>query len=497
MNRIIKHKSIISFVLVFFLSFSIFTDYKQKEVEAFAVVDDVTILILGLTVLATGYVAVNKDQVRDMGNRVFKQLEENAEFSLDASFYLADLAKNGAVKINETLIDAIKSVAESIPDTQVKNIVPGEISSSYTLEPSYIPEVYEGNYTIDKFYNASNFFQEYRVVANNDKSYLTVGYTEGHRFYNINLDKGKEFYFKLSSLGPYDWDKDETYRTYIWTPNPNISSGFNWIGLASSKFPLNLNVTFSGDVSVISANSIVTIPYDNAKIKENYNPTLINQRFDDLIKNGTVSIDRDSVISSNVLDRVISPDDVLSWDHVKDNVITGTGTDTDTDTGTGTGVWDWLKALLDAILDAIKAIGTFLSGLVDALISALLSLLEFLFVPSDTFIADKVMQLKSNFGSKLPYEQYTSIFNSNYDEEGIRDLMINWKGQQIVIVRFTLYNRFREVANFLIYAFMFFLLAIYNYSQIYKLIRGSNYVSATNTIGEFKGQFFGGGEVKK
>lgn len=29
---------------------------------------------------------------------------------------------------------------------------------------------------------------------------------------------------------------------------------------------------------------------------------------------------------------------------------------------------------------------------------------------------------------------------------------------------------------------MFFLLAIYNYSQVYKLIRGSDYVSASSTI---------------
>lgn len=489
MNRIIKHKSIISFILVFLLSFFIVTDYKQKEAEAFDFVITPTIFFMLVAgVLGTGAVIANKDQLDilmdEMATSVVPELgfiDHDKEFKMDMANAVPHIL-NAIKKVNE-----LKGT-----EIEIKNVVGENVSTTGEVSMD-LSNTYVGRF----IYTQSNGHTYYRlggpyIQVPSNAYYIGYIFTDG----NVNVGNNKTS-IDVSKQGQYTFPSIDYYTS------TDMSPGFYGVSYQSTSRFKDLSSIRPVSVSFWDANDNLlnglSISADMPNTKRKMNESI--DGYDD-VRTYTNEL---SISNDRTLADVLEWQNSISYPLTYENAFESTGvldsvkdgTDTDTDNPSVPGVWDWLKSLLNAILDAIKAIGTFLASIVKALLDGLMSLLKALFVPSDTFISDKVMELKSNFGSKLPYEQYTSIFNSNYDEEGIRDLMINWNGQQIVIVRFTLYNRFREVANFLIYAFMFFLLAIYNYSQIYKLIRGSNYVSATNTIGEFKGQFFGGGEVKK
>lgn len=226
-------------------------------------------------------------------------------------------------------------------------------------------------------------------------------------------------------------------------------------------------------------------------------------------------------------DTVVSPDLPLTWDNVKDTVIplpvdptdtpsipdvgdyslpTDLPTDTTGDITKGgilggitdffSFLWELLKALLMGIWNLLKAILDLLLGLVNALLTGLKDLLIFLFVPSDTYFTDVFDGFKNDLFNKLDITSYTRLFDTEYTESTIKDITINVFGQTVTIVKFSMYEDFRGIVNILIYAFMFFLLAIYNYNQIYKLIRGSDYVSASTTITHIGGGLTPGEQIK-
>lgn len=323
-----KCKKIIVILSIFFLSFSIVTDYKQKEAEAFVVLDDITILILGLTVLATGYVAVNKDQIYDMGSRVYDELKENAEISLDASLYLADLAKDGAVKVTNTLIDAIKEVVKNIPNDDVEKVSPFDLPVDMTLDIPFNSGTY-GKYD----YDTAPVSYSITILNSGERDTSIVISGNESRVDFIDCRVGTT---KIKFNGYYRSDSDWKYGvfSYIKYPSGGITSG----GQLSEKNPFSMKIHLnSPDLKIVDSYSYVTIPYSNSKIKENYNPTVINERFDLLVPDRSISIDKDAVVTSGVLDRTITEDDVLSWDAIKDLYITQDGTITNPDdTTTGT-----------------------------------------------------------------------------------------------------------------------------------------------------------------
>lgn len=153
-----------------------------------------------------------------------------------------------------------------------------------------------------------------------------------------------------------------------------------------------------------------------------------------------------------------------------------------------------LQDILDWIGSLFLSLFKFLLDLLEKLIQLLKELLISLFVPSDAFVQEKVDILKNQLEPKLPYAQYIKLFDSSYEGNELKDIIINIYGQDVVIAKVTLFERFRDLFNTGVYAVMFFLLAIYNYNNIYKLIRGTDYVSATNTINNATGGTRGSGK---
>lgn len=265
-----------------------------------------------------------------------------------------------------------------------------------------------------------------------------------------------------------------------------------------------------GSVSVLTDKKVKDYDFTGAT------KDLIGSTSDWLFKEGTnLSIDKDFTIGN---------DTVIDWGNISVNngVVTGVPSvstdipneidkpiegnppvdlpfdDTFPDTSVGdttgeyTGILGKILGALKSIWAVLKNILDFLLNLITDLLSAIKDLLLSLFVPNDTYFSDTIDGLKSQLQSKLPYEQYYSLFEQEYTGSKLEDIYINIYGRDIVVVRVTLLEKFRDFFNTVCYAFMFFGLAYYNYRQVYKLIRGSSYTDNIGTISNASNGYKGG-----
>ena len=506
MNKIFKYKSLISFLLVFTLSFGIFADYKKKETQAFVLEFFITqeiLWALGTLVLATGVVAVSGDQVLDMGQRVVDRINDNAKLRGQVVF---DGAIAVGLKIDSFIKDAVAWVAENLP-IEDEFSGPKDINDINTYS-SPVMKVKEFNeqYTIDvsKADGKDVLMSAHLMDADGNRGYRTDA------IYRKNLNG-------LTGVLTFKLYKDIYGRySFIATDGTNIVS-------LSSFFNQNdyIKINIYGENINSNLSKSISIPYSNPKVRENYNEDKlpVSLPYNDT-KQGYIPI------PTEISDTVVTPDLPLTWDNVKDTVIPlpvdSTEAPSIPDVGeheipdlpvdeTGditrggilggitdffSWLWELLKALLMGIWNLLKAILDLLLGLVDALLTGLKDLLMFLFVPSDTYFTDVFNSFKNDLFNKLDVTSYTRLFDTDYTESSIKDITINVFGQTVTIVKFSLYEDFRGIVNTLIYAFMFFLLAIYNYNQIYKLIRGSDYVSASTTITHMGGGLTPGEQLK-
>ncbi|WP_046059089.1 hypothetical protein [Clostridium sp. IBUN22A] len=109
---------------------------------------------------------------------------------------------------------------------------------------------------------------------------------------------------------------------------------------------------------------------------------------------------------------------------------------------------------------------TFVKTLIDALVSAITTL----FVPSDTYFTDKFDGYRTTLIGKLGDNNFDFLQQSG---SNIEDIYINIFGQQVCIVRITLFNKFKDFAFIVIRAFFYFFLILFNFNQVIKFLRGS------------------------
>lgn len=153
-------------------------------------------------------------------------------------------------------------------------------------------------------------------------------------------------------------------------------------------------------------------------------------------------------------------------------------TDTDTDipsdttgdiTGEG-GSWvlniPILGDILRVLMKILELLKTFVKTLIDALVSAITTL----FVPSDTYFTDKFDGYRTTLIGKLGDNNFDFLQQSG---SNIEDIYINIFGQQICIVKITLFNKFKDFAFIVIRAFFYFFLILFNFNQVIKFLRGS------------------------
>lgn len=410
MNKILKHKKIIAFILIFTLSFGVISDYKQKETHAVVIADDVLImLMLGALVTGSGVIALSQPQIRDMGSRVLDNLPK---FGLEKSDIIK-LSIDGTIegiKIVNGLKSAINDVIESLPINDIPVSNPDTVvypTNSIPLSTSSFPTS-PGHSDKETMFKMENLF--YSVTINMPKDdYINLGASRYYvgagineilvtSFFDPNSNSGRGYYF---------------YRA--WVTYPNSFGYYDGLTVFSSSDTFSTNLSFPEGVEILDKNYITTIPYSNTGIKENYNPTYTNEN---LKENTYLPLPTDTGVFDDV-----STDFPLTWDNVKDMVLPIPTDDTDTsipgtDTGEGdidtelpdTGtdgvpsIWSWLQGLLSTIIGLLTNIWEVISSLVSSLIDALTGLftgllegigellsslvnaiskaLEFLFVPS-------------------------------------------------------------------------------------------------------------------
>lgn len=403
--------------------------------------------------------------------------------------------KTGLI-IKDKLISALEWVGENLPSsakTLKTNLIP---SNAFTVSPSFSSP----SPSSDDTYVFNNYPSFYELVVKNPLSYSkTVSFynSNDNSISNFSVDYGETFTIRLFGVNnAYETNKKNLVRVV------GMRLGGSYAISAGSLISENINdffnvkISIPSELQIISSDVINTIPYDNEKVKENYQPGLLPQSipYTDS-KPGYVPIPLDIPVDNN-----ISTELPLTWDNVKDTV-----TDLPIDGAIDTPIegdisipsdsnpsigsfWGWLLDILKAILNAIKAIVTFLTTFFTKLMEMLIDLIKSLFVPSDTYFTDSFNKLKNNFGNRLNYKTYTDLFDKTYSGSSIKDVVINWQGQEITIVKFSEFESFRSFFNTVVYAFFFFLLAIYNYNQLYKMLRGTDLVSSGITIGHMQGQ---------
>lgn len=340
-----KSKKIIVYLCLFFLSFSIVTDFKRQETQAIALVDDALLWAFGMLILGTGVVAVNNLQVPHMGSLVFDKLKTDGVSEEEFLIKSADGALKG-IKIYDKVLDAVDYVSETIVNSNSDTYVEGEKSynvNGFIAIPVPSVNSYKVGTTIS--FTSGSFFGPGTFRYGSSNNPTTIGGYNGM----ADLKTGESRTFNLTlrrEVGSWDYP--------IWRVT-NTIDGTNWgILYEGSKYFVFNNVGLTGDVSYYHS-----IPYSLPQIKENYNPTWTNDMANTypVTKPGFMPLPTDTI-----LDKPISTELPLTWDDVKGGVTDLPVDDTIPGEDTGEGEietpsgWGWLLDILKSILNAILSI---------------------------------------------------------------------------------------------------------------------------------------------
>lgn len=498
MNVFKRFKIFICFFFVCFFCFSIVDYSRPKEVKAFGV--ESIPLVAGGTVLGPGAVVV-LGVVAACGIALCN--EDVRDFVTDCGTYCYDELS----KIKATYDDSLNGINAELTPSLVQKVLEFAKSKEGTSILS------EGKCdVIDGYYRVP-----FSVVQNDSKAWLQ----SSHIVLNDNYDSKLLRLYVYGSDGSLVTSIFDSYQKsfYIVTrhcyssmsefaflySDGSISGNIPSIPKTSSILYLYVPDNIVDNVSVLGGTFVYpNITKDGCKSVDEYNDkykeyTGTNSVCADLTALGGLSLDSsvDDVCTALEATLPTYSDDVIGTSDIPGISIENDGVNTkvddipDTSTKDETGV---LGSILEWIRSLLLSLFKFLEGLLQKLIELLRDLLVSLFVPSDAFVQEKVDTLKNQLEPKLPYAQYIKLFDSSYEGNELKDIIINIYGQDVVIVKVTLFEHFRNLFNTGVYAVMFFLLAVYNYNNIYKLIRGTDYVSATNTINNATGGTGGSGK---
>ena len=105
-----------------------------------------------------------------------------------------------------------------------------------------------------------------------------------------------------------------------------------------------------------------------------------------------------------------------------------------------------------------------------------------LFVPSDSYFVDKVGEFVAKIKNKYPNVDIGKLEDLAVGEKKFQDIYANFFGMNCLVVRASVVNNIISWARPIIQGLIALFLLLFNYNQLYKLIRGGNLVSAQNTI---------------
>lgn len=145
-------------------------------------------------------------------------------------------------------------------------------------------------------------------------------------------------------------------------------------------------------------------------------------------------------------------------------------------------LWDWLKKLIQKIIDLITSIWNWLTTFWEKLLEFLLSLIQQLFFVDETYWSDKVTDLSTELEGKYPVPNIDKIKDIAVGEKQFKDIKATFFGVEGVVVRASVVNRVISWARPILQGFIALFLLLYNYSQLYKIIRGGSLVHPSEHV---------------
>jgi len=357
--KFLKNKILI--LSIFLLTFNIVTDFKVKEVHANSLAGEMGGLLLegslagvGSSVVAAApYVAAFAVVCISLGI-IYKNREEIQTAFINSYNYAKTQGKNlidyfstdskGNVVVNSEGVNTIQgSVKSYLADSSISGSL-GNFPIAGTKEawkPAKTSINFSSTVSDTLILQVKALAEGSIITCNFFVNELSMDSNLGNLFSTKYYPNGAYIYFSYDASG---WKYTNALSYDVLMNNIKNNIGIKTGDSICADFSLRFNAStdYQGSVSVdrLLGDSIGS--FDN--VNENVLPV-----------NPSISLDRDLVIDI--------PDD-LTWDKVIDKTYDETlPIESDIPgTGEGTGIWDWLKSLLNSILDAINSIaGTILA----------------------------------------------------------------------------------------------------------------------------------------
>jgi len=105
-------------------------------------------------------------------------------------------------------------------------------------------------------------------------------------------------------------------------------------------------------------------------------------------------------------------------------------------------------------------------------------MLKGLFVPEDDYFSGQFEQIREDLRNRLSVESFDGIMDSVKTAVAgdMPNVEITIMGFTATIINFDYWRSVKPAINGFIRGFVFILLCLYNYNQIYKLVRGTSLV---------------------
>lgn len=168
---------------------------------------------------------------------------------------------------------------------------------------------------------------------------------------------------------------------------------------------------------------------------------------------------------------------------------------------------DFLKKIWESILDILEWLNSFFDRLATTLLDILSSLLNplgvveliyewllnffdtllefltYIFVPSESYFVDTFNDIKERLSQKLPNIDITKLEELGAGTKQFEDMYGTIFGQRVLLVKTSIIHKIISIAQPIIQGVISLGLIVYNYNQIYFLIRGQKLSSARNVEG--------------
>lgn len=143
------------------------------------------------------------------------------------------------------------------------------------------------------------------------------------------------------------------------------------------------------------------------------------------------------------------------------------------------------KTLLDILSSLLNPLGV-IELIYEWLLNFFDTLLEFLtyvFVPSENYFVDTFNDIKERLSQKLPNVDITKLEELGTGTKQFEDMYGTIFGQRVLLVKTSIVHKIISIAQPIIQGVISLGLIVYNYNQIYFLIRGQKLSSARNVEG--------------